>query len=106
MINYSPLPSRVRRIVKTYEYCVESVQQFPYSTCVRLKDGYSYQGQHSINQGDMEKLIEALKKVTKPPSREIKVALYGFKCPICGCQVHKGSNYTDLGGLKICIMCG
>lgn len=102
MINYSGLPQRVRRIIKTYEYCIESVQQFPYSTCIRLKEGYVNNGQTSVNLGDIEVLIAWLKAVTKPPSREIKTALFGFKCPICGCQVHKGSNYIDIGGLKTC----
>ena len=107
MINYSGLPQRVRRIVKQYEYCIESVQTINNVVSVNLKPGYWYKGaiNHAIITANMEKLIEALKTVTKPASREIKVALYGFPCLICRCQVHKGSNYTDIGGLKTCTNC-
>ena len=106
MINYSGLPQRLRRIVKQYEYCIESVGIDINRVCVRIKDGYICGGFTILDTADMEWLIDHLKKVTKPASRDIKIALYGFKCQICGLQVHKGSNYTDLGGLKICRICG
>jgi len=101
MINYSPLPSRVRRIVKQYEYCVESVQMFGDIVTINLKPGYtSLEGARFISR-DMENLINLLKAVTKPPVKEIKVALYGFTCPVSGLYIAKGSNYIDMGGLKI-----
>ena len=107
MINYSGLPQRVRRIVKQYEYCIERITcHHNKSVSIDLKSGYVSEGCTAINTADMEDLIGWLKKATKPASRVIKVALYGFKCPVCGRQVSKGSNYTDLGGMRICTMCG
>jgi hypothetical protein len=38
-------------------------------------------------------------------SPEIKVAYYGFRCPITGEFVRKGSNYYYLDGLKFSINC-
>ena len=102
MINYSPLPQRVRRIVKQYEYCVESVQMFGDIVNVRLKSGYiTGMGGGGFIVGVVEKLIPLFKAVTKPSTREIKVALYGFTCPVSGLYIAKGSNYIDMGGLKI-----
>lgn len=105
MINYSGLPQRVKRIVKTYEYCIESVQMFPYSVHIRLKEGYLSDGNTTIN-GDAEKLIPLFKAVTKPSSKVIRTALFGFSCPLCNRQVLKGTNYTDFGGMRICGLCG
>ena len=105
MINYSPLPQRVRRIVKQYEYCIESVVAVGDETFnIHLKSGYtSKEGISSMMVGssDREELIYFLKSVVKPPSKEIKVALYGFTCPVSGLYIAKGSNYIDVGGLKI-----
>ena len=117
MINYSPLPQRVRRVVKQYEYCIESVEVIPMNHNVfkiLLKTGYEVKTTYSITgfnsmlvtPNDMEETITLLKHVTKPASRVIRTALYGFPCPICGRQTSKGSNYTDLGGMKICGLCG
>lgn len=36
----------------------------------------------------------------------MKVAYYGFYCPICRTYVKKGSNYLERNGFKICIQCG
>jgi hypothetical protein len=107
MINYSGLPSRVRRIVKQYEYCIESVINDGVQYVLRLKEGY--QGNHGLKSvvfNDSTDVIYFLKSVTKPSSRNILVALYGFSCPIDGRYVPKGSNYIDLEGLKLCTFCG
>ena len=112
MIEYKGLPARVRRIVKVYDYCIESVQMYPFyntSIKIQLKEGYTRDLKNVIYLGDgedMENLIRALKSITKPSTRDIKVALYGFECPICGRRVSKGSNYTSMGGLNLCSMCG
>ena len=110
MINYKGLPQRVRRIVKQYEYCIESVQEVGDETFnIHLKSGYTFKEGISsmmVGSSDRGELIYHLKAVTKPASRVIRTALYGFPCPICGRQTSKGSNYTDLGGMRICTMCG
>jgi hypothetical protein len=107
MINYSKLPQRVRRIVKVYDYCIERVTAHRnQSVSIDLKIGYkSKEGYTAIGTEDMEEAIQFLKSVIKPSTREIKVALYGFPCPICGKSVAKGSNFADLGGLRICLFC-
>ena len=105
MINYSPLPQRVRRIGKVYDYCIESmVMNNPPFVLVQLKEGYKSGGFSVTQTTDMEALISFLKAVTKPSTRDIKVALYGFEC-MCGRRVSKGSNYTSLGGLNLCGKC-
>lgn len=110
MISYKGLPSRVRRIVGIYEYCIETVienEKGIYSAT--LKDGYESGSGFPwivINVNKIETAIYAFKAVTKPCSRVIRTALFGFLCPICNGQVLKGSNYTDLGGMRICTMCG
>lgn len=108
MINFSPLPQRVRRIAKVYSYCIESVTPDSAGFVVRLKEGY--QGKNGSNvymaTHASTEVIEFLKSVTKPASRKIVTALFGFKCPICNSIINKGSNYIDLGGLKICNYCG
>ena len=38
----------------------------------------------------------------KPDQPEIKVAYFGFTCPICGSYVPKGANYLDHDGFKMC----
>jgi hypothetical protein len=107
MINYSKLPQRVRRITKIYDYCIENVVAHRDKTVsFELKAGYKAKENYSaITTGDMEEAIYFLKGVTKPSTREIKVALYSFSCPICGKAVAKGNNFADLGGLRICLYC-
>ena len=108
MIEYKGLPQRVRRIVKVYEYCIESVIPDQAGFVINLKSGY--QGKNGSNVymalPNSIEVIEFLKGVTKPSTRDIKVALYGFECPICSRRVSKGSNYTSMGGLNLCSMCG
>lgn len=109
MINYKGLPQRVRRIVKQYEYCIESVEWLYTGFSIKLKEGYKFEdgtGSLFYVLTESTDLIYFLKKVTKPATRVIRTALYGFPCPICGRQTSKGSNYTDLGGMKICGLCG
>ena len=110
MLNYSGLPQRVRRIVKRYEYCISEVLEI--ENCVfncALKEGYQASNGFPfviMNTRDMETAIYMFKAVTKPCSRVTKTALYGFNCPMCGKMVAKGKDYTDLGGLNICKLCG
>ena len=108
MINYSKLPQRVRRIVKNYEYCIEDVKYSKEVVYAILKKGYESRDSKGseIVTHDIEALIQFFKSVVKPAAREIKTALYGFKCPIGGEYVPRGSNYVDLGGLKLCTLCG
>ena len=117
MIEYKGLPQRVRRIVKVYDYCIESVEAIPMNHNVfkiLLKTGYEVNTSYSktgfnsilVTPNNMEEAIRLLKAVVKPSTRDIKVALYGFECPICSRRVSKGSNYTSMGGLNLCSMCG
>lgn len=39
----------------------------------------------------------------RKPHQEYKVAHYGFKCPITGLQVTRGSNYVERDGFKMSI---
>ena len=39
----------------------------------------------------------------RKPYQEYKVAHYGFKCPITGLQVIRGSNYIERDGFKMSI---
>lgn len=43
------------------------------------------------------------KKDQSKEKPEIKVAYYGFICPICGSKIAKGANYLDHNGFKMCI---
>ena len=106
MINYSHLPQRVRRVVKVYDYCIDYVTANHDKTIsIQLKEGYKAKEETAICTKDMEEAIYFLKGVTGPSARLIKVALFSFKCPVCGKPINKGSNYADLQGLKICIYC-
>jgi hypothetical protein len=106
MINYSPLPSRVRRIVKVYDYCIEKVVEAKNGYRIELKEGYKTKdGATSVLTDNTDSMFYSMRSVVKPSTREIKVALYSFSCPICGKAVARGGNYADLGGLRICLYC-
>ena len=106
-INYSGLPSRIRRITQRYKHCIESITPVQTGLSLKLKEGYlGRSGGSEYDITDAEDLIYFLKDVKKPRSRHILVALYGFKCPICGSIVQRGSNYIDLDGLRLCNYCG
>ena len=107
MINYSNLPQRVRRITKQYEHCIERVETRDHCTAFHLKNGYqTKEGENVISTSNLSEAIYALKAVGKPATRDIMVALFGFTCPICSRYVSRGSNFVDLGGLKLCTYCG
>jgi hypothetical protein len=108
MINYSQLPSRVRRITKVYDYCIEEVTTQDHKVCIKLKDGYTTKDNSiAIETKNMEEAIYFLKNVTHPQVRKISVALYSFSCQLnCGNTVQKGQNFIDLGGMKLCSFCG
>jgi hypothetical protein len=107
MFSYSGLPARVRRIAQQYNHCIEKVETRDHCTAFHLKNGYqTLTGDSVVSTADLSEAIETLKKVVKPATRTMIVALYSFQCPICSRQVHRGSNYVDLGGLKLCTMCG
>jgi len=106
MINYSLLPSRVRRVVKVYDYCIEKVTEAKNGYRIELKEGYkTKEGETSVLTDKTDSMFYSMRSVTKPSTREIKTALYGFLCPVCGKSISKGSNYADLGGLRICLYC-
>jgi hypothetical protein len=109
MINYSGLPQRTRRIVKQYEYCIESVDRVnPDLFNVILKDGYeSGSGFPTvlIRTDKIEEAIYLLKAVTKPKVRKVCNTLFGFSCPMCQRYIPRGTNHIDLGGLKVCNGC-
>jgi hypothetical protein len=107
MINYSGLPQRVRRIVKQYDYCIESVIKNDNDSCtIYLKKGYQGRdGARNLIIFDDVEAIYFLKSVVKPSNKIIKVALYGFTCPISGVYVPKGSNYIELNGFKLSPTC-
>jgi len=107
MINYTGLPQRVRRIVKQYDYCISMVGIKENTFIFYLKDGYQTRdGRDSIVTSDLTELIYSFKYVTKLTCRSMQVSLFSFQCPICKKSVNKGSNHIDLGGLKLCCMCG
>jgi hypothetical protein len=107
MINYKGLPQRLRRIGKQYEYCIEKFIEAKNGYRIELKEGYqTKEGLTSVLTDESDSMFYSMKSVTKPATRVIRTALYGFPCPICGRQTSKGSNYTDLGGMKICGLCG
>ena len=43
------------------------------------------------------------KEKPKKVKREIKIAFYGFVCPIDKVKVDKGANYVDHDGFKFCM---
>ena len=107
MINFSPLPSRVRRIAKVYGHCIEVVTIEGKNVSIKLKEGYKNKEETAIVTQNIEEAIYFLKSVSKLASRKSAVALFSFKCQLsCGRMVQKGTNYIELGGMKICSMCG
>ncbi|HZK70625.1 MAG TPA: hypothetical protein VFD03_03765 [Clostridia bacterium] len=107
MINYSELPQRVRRIVSQYSYCIENVEIQKDEVGIKLKEGYKAKEETVLITKNMEEAIYFLKSVTKPPSRDIVVAMFSFKCQLnCGNTIQKGSNYVELGGMRLCNYCG
>jgi hypothetical protein len=107
MFSYSGLPSRVRRIAQQYSYCIEKIEIRDQCTAFYLKNGYqTLAGDSVVTTSDLTEAIETLKRVHKPMSRTLIVAIYSFQCPICSRTVNRGSNYVDMGGLKLCTYCG
>jgi hypothetical protein len=111
MINFSPLPSRVRRITKVYAHCIVSIRETEKDVYnVILKDGYESGSGFpfiTFNIANMEDAIYQFKAVTRLPVRNISVALFSFQCQLsCGRTIQKGQNYIDLGGMKLCSYCG
>lgn len=110
MVNYSNLPARLRRIVKTYDYCVLTVTPTSFDAYqIQLKEGYSHRNGERhymfLKEDESDGIITFFKNVVKPTNETIQVSMYGFKCPICGSYVSKGQNYILSGGLKVCIAC-
>lgn len=108
MFDYSRLPSRIRRIVSVYEYCISTVQNNDGGGyTIFLKDGYLTNDKKStVECDDSIEMIYRLKAITKPSSAQIKVALYSSSCKLCGTNIPRGSNYIDLNGLQSCTKCG
>lgn len=110
MINYSNLPPRLRRIVKVYEYCILTVTPTSFDAYqIQLKDGYSHRKgdrHYMFLKGDeSDAIILFFKNVIKPSASTIQIAMYGFKCPMCGNYVSRGQNYIIVGTIKICVQC-
>lgn len=107
MISFS-LPARVRRITSVYKYCIEDVMFLDNTVKIKLKDGYfTKDNSIAIETKDMEEAIYILKGVTHPQVRKLSVALFSFQCQRgCGHTIQKGQNFIDLGGMKICSLCG
>jgi hypothetical protein len=107
MINYSGLPGRVRRIAKTYAYCIEDVAVEEKNVSIRLKEGYKAKEEIALTTQNMEDAIYFLKSVSSIPVRRTAVAQFSFQCQLgCGNMIQRGHNYIDLGGMKICNYCG
>lgn len=106
MINYSGLPQRVRRIVKTFEHYIDRIENTD-KIRIYLKEGYqTIHGDTYFATGDDGVMAMVnLKGVIRPSGRSIKVALFGFTCG-CGQYVRKGSNYVDQDGFRVCTTCG
>jgi hypothetical protein len=51
----------------------------------------------------MKNLLKGRKKNVVPQKPNIKIAYYGFNCPICGAYVPAGTNYLDYNGFKVCV---
>jgi len=108
--NYANLPARLRRIVKNYEYCVADVSPTGFEAYqITLKPEYSHRDGSKLfiypEKDQTDNLIQFFKNIVRPSGANIQVALYGFKCPICGNYVTKGSNFKESAGLKVCIKC-
>jgi hypothetical protein len=107
-INYSGLPAKLRRVVQNYQYCVADVSPTDFKAHqVTLKEGYTHRDGSRwfiYLDNNSEGLIQFFKNIVRP-SGTIQVALFGFKCPLCGEYISRGMNYSEAQGLKCCAHC-
>ena len=104
-IDYSCLPQRIRRVIKTYEDKVATVIPVETGFHIKLKSGYQDRsGETSRIVPDGMAAISFLKYIIKIPKPEIMVAQFSFTCP-CGTRIAKGSNYASINGVKTCLKC-
>jgi hypothetical protein len=104
MISFFGLPSRVRRITGIYQYCIQEVVYKDKSINLYLKEGFQADGKTNITTKDPEEAIYFLKSVKN--TKKVAVAMFSFPCQLnCGRTIQKGSNYIQIGEMKVCNMC-